>query len=80
MKWAKLAVPSHSETLWWEKIRKHVKQAKLAVPGHSEHFSGRILEKLRIRRSGHSESISVPSVEKYWKSCESGKIGHSESF
>ena len=32
----KLAVPSHSETLRWEKIGKAVNWAKLAVPSHSE--------------------------------------------
>ena len=36
MNWAKLAVLSHSEPLWWEKIGKVVNQAKLAVPSHSE--------------------------------------------
>ena len=33
---AKLAVPSHSEPLWWEKIGKVVNQVKLAVLSHSE--------------------------------------------
>ena len=28
---AKLAIPNHSEPLWWEKIGKVVNQAKLAV-------------------------------------------------
>ena len=33
---AKLAVLSHSESLWWEKIGKVMNQVKLAVPSHSE--------------------------------------------
>ena len=32
----KLAVPSHPEQLWWEKIRKVANQAKLVVLSHSE--------------------------------------------
>ena len=32
----KLAVLSHSEPLWWEKIGKVVNQAKLDVQSHSE--------------------------------------------
>ena len=33
---AKLAIPSHSEPLQWEKIGKVVNRAHLAVPSHSE--------------------------------------------
>ena len=32
----KLAIPSHSEPLWWENIGKAVNQVKLAIPSHSE--------------------------------------------
>ena len=32
----KLAIPSHSEPLWWEKIRKVANHLKLAIPSHSE--------------------------------------------
>ena len=32
----KLAIPSHSEPLQWENIRKVANQAKLAIPSHSE--------------------------------------------
>ena len=32
----KLAILSHSEPLWWEKIGKVANQAKLAIPSHSE--------------------------------------------
>ena len=34
--WAKLAITSHSEPLWWEKTGKVVNWAKLAVQSHSE--------------------------------------------
>ena len=43
---AKLAVPSHSEPLQWEKIGKVANQAKLAVPSHSEPLQWERLEKL----------------------------------
>ena len=32
----KLAIPSHSEQLQWEKIGKVANRAKLAIPSHSE--------------------------------------------
>ena len=32
----KLAIPSHSETLWWDKIGKVASGAKLAALSHSE--------------------------------------------
>ena len=44
----KLAVPSHSEPLRWEKIGKVANQMKLAVPNHSEPLGGKRLEKLQI--------------------------------
>ena len=34
--WVKLAIPRHSEPLWWEKIGKVVNQVKLAILCHSE--------------------------------------------
>ena len=36
MNWAKLAIPSHSEPLQWEKIGKVANQVKLAILSHSE--------------------------------------------
>ena len=41
----KLAIPSHSEPLWWEKIGKVANQAKLAILSHSEPFRWEKLEK-----------------------------------
>ena len=32
----KLAILSHSDPLWWEKIGKVANQAKLAIPSHSD--------------------------------------------
>ena len=54
---AKLAAPTQSEPLWWEKIKKVVNKVNF-----------------------HSKSFCATLVEKDQKSCESGKIGHSESF
>ena len=34
MNWAKLAMPSNAEPLWWEKIGKVANQAKLAIPSN----------------------------------------------
>ena len=43
----KLAIPSHSEPLQWEKIGKVANQVKLAIPSHSD-FGGKRLETLKI--------------------------------
>ena len=36
MNWAKFAILSHSEPLWWEKIGKVANWTKLAILNHSE--------------------------------------------
>ena len=47
MNQVKLAILSHSEALWWDKIGKVVNQLKLAVLSHSKPlFGGKRLEKL----------------------------------
>ena len=33
-----------------------------------------------MAKIGHSESIWTTSVGKYWKSCKTAKIGHSDCF
>ena len=38
--------PSHSEPLWWEKIRKVANRVKLAILSHSEPLQWKRLEKL----------------------------------
>ena len=48
MNQAKLAIPSHSEPLWWEKIGKVANQAKLAILSHSELLRWENIEKLQI--------------------------------
>ena len=45
MNQAKLAIQSHFEPLWWEKVGKVANQAKLLILSH---FSGKRLEKLQI--------------------------------
>ena len=42
----KLAIPSHSEQLQWEKIGKVANKAKLPGPSHSEPLQWQRLEKL----------------------------------
>ena len=44
----KLAIPSHSEPLRWEKIGKVVNQVKLAIPSHYEPLWW---EKLQLRQN-----------------------------
>ena len=74
---AKLAVPSHSEPPWWEKIRKVANKVKLAVPSHSEPLWW---EKLQIGQNWPFQDILSHFSWKRLESCESGKIGRSESF
>ena len=83
--WAKLAIPSHSEPIRWEKIGKVANWDKI---GHSEsilsHFSGKRLEKLQIGQNWPFRVILSHFSGKTldWKSGHANwcKIGHSESF
>ena len=63
MNWLKLAVPSHSEPLWREKIGKVVNWVKLDVPSHFEPLQwkriGKIVNSYKI---GHSELFCTTSV------------------
>ena len=56
---AKLAIPSHSEPLQWEKIGKVVNRAKLAVPSHSEPLwlekIGKVANQAKLAISSHLE-------------------------
>ena len=78
--WVKLAISSHSEPLQWEKIGKVVNQAKLDVESHFEPPQwvkfGKVVNRAKLLIPSHSEPLWW---EKDWKSCELGKIGHSES-
>ena len=54
----KLAIPSHSEPLQWENIRKVANQAKLAIPSHSEPLQWEKIGKVaKLGKIGHSESF-----------------------
>ena len=44
----KLAIPSHSEPLWWEKIGKVANGQNWPFQVILSHFSGKRLEKLQI--------------------------------
>ena len=50
----KLAILSHSEPLWWEKIGKVVNQAKLAIPSH---FDVKRYESCKLDEIGRYESF-----------------------
>ena len=54
----KLAIPSHSEPLWWEKIGKVANQAKLAVLSNSEPLQlekiGKVVNRTKL---DHSKSF-----------------------
>ena len=60
----KLVSLSHSAQHQWEEIENVAKQVKLGEMGGTD----------------HSESFCATFVGNDWKSCEVGKIGHSESF
>ena len=81
MNWVKLAVPSHSEPLQWEKIGKSCKFGEI---GRSEPFLAALVGKdwksCKLGKIGCSKSFCVTLVGKDWKSCKSGKVKHSESF
>ena len=79
MNQVKLATLSHSGPLQWEKIGKVANRVKLAIPSHSEPL-GKRLEKLQIGQNWPFRVILSHFGGKYWKSCKSGEIGHSESF
>ena len=53
----KLAIPSHSEPLWWEKSGKVVNWVKLAIPSFSEPLQWKRLESCKLGKIGHSKSF-----------------------
>ena len=67
-------MPSHSVPLLWEKIGKNANRVKLAIPILSELFWWEKIGEVA------NEAKLATSYGKDWKICESGKIGHSESF
>ena len=71
----KLAFPSHSEPLQWEKIEKVAKQVKLAVLSHSERLrweDWKVVNQAKLAILSHSEPLQW---EKDGKSCKLGEIG-----
>ena len=58
---AKLAVPSHSEPLGWEKIGKVGNWAKLAILSHSESLGwekiGKVANRAKLAIPSHSEPL-----------------------
>ena len=59
--WVKLAVLSHSELLWWEKIGKVANQAKLAILSHSEQLQwekiGKVVNQVKLAVPSHFELL-----------------------
>ena len=60
MNQGKLAVPSQSQPLWWEKIGKVVNQAKLAILSHPQPLQwekiGKVVNRVKLAipsQSGH---------------------------
>ena len=68
MNWAKLAVPSHSEPLWWENIGKVANRVKLAIPSHSEPLRWEKIRKVanwaKLAILSHSELLWWEKIEK----------------
>ena len=60
-KQAKLAIPSHSELLWWEKIGIVVNSVKLAITSHSELLRwekiGKVANLVKLAIPSHSEPL-----------------------
>ena len=64
----KLAIPSHSDPLWWEKIGKVANQAKLAIPSHSEPLQwekiGKVANLVKLASQSHYEPLWWERLEK----------------
>ena len=76
-----MALPSHSEPLRWQKIRKVVNRAKFDFPSHTEPLwwekIGKVPNWAKLAIPSHSEQFWWGQD---WKSWKSGEIGPSESF
>ena len=61
MNQVKLAIPSHSEPLQWEKIGKVVNRAKLAIRSHYEPLRwekiGKVVNQAKLAIPSHSEPL-----------------------
>ena len=71
----KLAIPSHSEPLRWEKIGKVANRAKLAIPSHSELLRwekiGKVANRAKLAIPSHSEPL-------WWEKI--GKVANREKL
>ena len=63
-----------------ENIGKVAKWPKLPILNCFGPLQLENIGKLETAKIGHSESIWITSVGKYWKSCKMSKIGHPESI
>ena len=73
----KLAVPSDSEPLWWEKIEKVVNWAKLATLSDSD-----LLRCKKIGKVANWPKLAIPSDSELfqWKRLEKLQIGRNCPF
>ena len=65
---AELAIPSHSEQLWWEKIGKVVNRVKLAIPSHYEPLQWekirKVVNQVKLAIPSHSEPLQWEKIGK----------------
>ena len=67
----KMAVPSHSEPLWWEKLWIRQNWPFRVILSY---FSGKDWKSCKLGKIGRSKSFWATSVKKDWKSCKSAKL------
>ena len=81
---AELAVPSHSEPLWWEKIGKVANQVKLAVPSYPEpHWwekIGKVVNQAKLAILSHSEALQWDKIGKVANQVKLVIPSHSEAL
>ena len=78
----KLAVPSHSGPLWWEKIGKVANWAKLAIPSYSEPLQwekiGKVANWLKLAILSHSEQLWWEKIGKVVDQVKLAVLSHYE--
>ena len=78
----RLAVPSHSEPLQWEKIGKVANQVKLAVPSHYEPLQwekiGKVVNRAKLAIPSHSEPLWWEKIGKVANWAKLAILSHSE--
>ena len=82
--WAKLAVPSHSEPLQWEKIGKVVNWAKLDVQSHSKPLQWvkieNVANRAKLAIQSHFEPLCWEKIGKVANWAKLAVLSHSEHF